>query len=161
MSRDAIRVSWYEIMSLKWIFQALLLNRIQHIVVPPRRSFVYRVMRSRRSLFHAFLYSFLPINLSSTAYRLTLRIPSLFFLFKSLILLSLILFQASDLFPTTNINWIQSIGQWAAQKNMADICWSTFGAVCLALITGALTRGLEGLNSANTSPFNLVSCGVI
>lgn len=146
---------------MKWALQALLLNRIQHIVVPPRRSFVYRVMRSRRSLFHAFLYSFFPINLSSTACRLTLRIPSLFFLFKSLALLSVILLQASELFPATNITWIQSIGQWAAQKNMADVCWSTFGAVCLALIMGALTRGLEGLNTANTSPFNLVSCGVI
>lgn len=113
-------------------------------------------MRSRRSLFHAFFYSFFPINLSSTACRLTFRIPSLFFLFKSLALLTVIFLQISGYFPSSNNERLQAIGQWASQKDMADVCWSTFGAVCLALVTGALTRGLEGLNTANTSPFNLV-----
>lgn len=136
--------------------KALLLNRIQHIVVPPRRSFAYRLIRSRRSVLHAFFYTFFPIDLSSTGYRLALRIPSLYYLLKSLSLLTVILLQVSNLWPSIGFSWVQAISQWASQKEMTDVCWSTFGAVCFALVITALTRGLEGVNSSNTSPFNLV-----
>ncbi|THH20903.1 hypothetical protein EW146_g566 [Bondarzewia mesenterica] len=51
--------------------------------------------------------------------------------------------------------WLQTIDAWAAHKEMEDVCWSTFVAVCGALAMGSLTRGLEGIGAANTSPFNL------
>ncbi|KAL5511351.1 hypothetical protein ACEPAH_4567 [Sanghuangporus vaninii] len=134
---------------------ALLLNRIQHIVVPSRRTLAYRILRSRRSLFHALFYSFFPIDLSSTAYRFTLRIPSLYLLYKSLLLIIVILLQVSNIFPSTNIRWLRALDHWAGRKEMEDICWSIFGTVCIALVIGALTRGLEGFNSSNTQPFNI------
>ena len=136
--------------------QALLLNRIQHIVVPPRRTLAYRALRSRHSLLHALFYSIFPIDLSSTPYRFTLRIPSLYYLYKCLLLFSIILLQSAKLYPNSSMQWVQTLGQWARAKDMADVCWSTFGAVCLALVIAALTRGLEGADSTNTSPFNLV-----
>ncbi|KAH8117095.1 hypothetical protein DFH11DRAFT_1687859 [Phellopilus nigrolimitatus] len=74
----------------------------------------------------------------------------------NLVLFVVILLQVSNLYPSaTNVEWVQTIGHWAGQKGMADVCWSTFGSVCLALVVGALTRGLEGANASNTSPFNL------
>lgn len=49
------------------------------------------------------------------------------------------------------------LGHWVAQKEMEDVCWFSYLAVCGALCVGALTRGLEGAGaSANNSPFNLV-----
>ncbi|EJD02179.1 uncharacterized protein FOMMEDRAFT_168701 [Fomitiporia mediterranea MF3/22] len=141
--------------ALGLIALALLLNRIQHIVVPPRRSLAYRIVRSRRSVFHALFYSFFPVDLSSTAYRFTLRIPSLYLLYKSLALLFVILLQVSNLFPSAKISWLQRLGGWAERKEMEDVCWSIFGTVCTALVVGALTRGLEGFNSSNTQPFNI------
>ncbi|THH08324.1 hypothetical protein EW145_g2783 [Phellinidium pouzarii] len=61
----------------------------------------------------------------------------------------------SNIFPSSQMEWFQAVGQWAGQKEMSEICWSTFGAICLTLVVGALTRGLEGANSNNASPFNL------
>ena len=138
-------------------FQTLLMNRIQHIVVPPRRSMVYRLTRSRRSIFHAIFYSIFPVDLSSTLYRIALFLPSLYLLLKSTFLLFIIILQVFDVFPSVNIGWLQGLGEWAAQKEMSDICWFIYKAVCLALVFEALTRGLEGINNANATPFNIVS----
>ena len=132
------------------------MNRIQHIVVPPRRSLALRVLRGRRSIFHAFFYSMFPIDLSSTKYRTAFRIPSLFLLFKSLTLLTVVLLQVSNLYPSSTFWGIQELGQWAESKETADICWTTFCAVCLSLVIGSLTRGLEGHHTNSGSPFNLV-----
>lgn len=92
--------------------------------------------------------------------RLIFRIPTLYFLTSALTLWTVILLQTSDLFPSWQWRWLVSLGKWAAEKEMEDVCWFSFGAVCSALFVGALTRGLEGAGaSANTSPFNLV-CGL-
>ena len=40
---------------------------------------------------------------------------------------------------------------------MEEVCWSIFGTVCCAVVVGALTRGLEGFDTSNTQPFNIVS----
>ena len=88
---------------------------------------------------------------------MTFRIPSLYFLFKSLLLLSIIILQVANLFPSTNSQALRILGDWAGHKEMEDVCWSLFGTVCLALLVGALTRGLEGPHSMNQSPFNIVS----
>lgn len=117
----------------------------------------YRLVRNRRSFFHALFYTFFPIDLSLTAYRFVLRIPSLYYLYKTTALFFVILLQAYSLFPSTQLQWLQPVDQWAGQKEMSDVCWSVYGAVCFALIIGALTRGLEGVGTSNASPFNLVS----
>lgn len=91
-----------------------------------------------------------------TTCRIILRLPSLYYLYKATSLFLVVLLQACNLFPATQFEWVQSIGQWAAQKEMSDVCWSVYGAVCLALIIGSFTRGLEGISSNNAAPFNLV-----
>ncbi|KIJ69205.1 hypothetical protein HYDPIDRAFT_172656 [Hydnomerulius pinastri MD-312] len=138
------------------IVMAVLMHRIQNIVVPPRHQFTNRVSRPQRHrLFLLFMYrSVFPLDLSSTLVRLILRLPSLYFVAKSLLLWSITLAQTADEFRLWDWPWIQSLGSWAAQQDMAALCWSTFCSVCGALCIEALTRGLEGGNS-NASPFNL------
>src|SRR5882672_1518318 len=59
--------------------QALLLNRIQHIVVPPRHSLIrhltrhYAHARTRQSIFRLVISSLFPLNLTSTLSRFVLR----------------------------------------------------------------------------------------
>ncbi|KZP08714.1 hypothetical protein FIBSPDRAFT_760914 [Athelia psychrophila] len=137
---------------------AILLNRIQNIVVPPRHSIAARLSRSLRrqspSRLRRIYDSILPLDLSSTYCRLALRLPSLYFLSKALVLWTVILIQTSELFPAWT--WTSGLGKWAADMEMEGVCWSSFCAVCFALCTSALTRGLEGIGaSANSSPFNL------
>lgn len=142
----------------------MVLNRIQNIVVPPRNLFTYRMSRNFRnqqaSHFHWIYYSIFPLDFSSTFARLIFRIPTLYFLGRALVLFSVILLQTANLFPSWQWTWLVELGEWAAEMDMEDVCWSSFCAVCGALCVGALTRGLEGAGaSANTSPFNLV-CGL-
>ena len=127
--------------------QAVLIHRIQNIVVPPR----HRPRRVHpRSLFpHVAYRAIFPLDFSSSFVRLVLRLPSLYFLSKSLLLWSTTLAQTAHKFPP------HALAEWVAQYDTAALCWFTFCSVCGALCLEALTRGLEGANS-NASPFNLV-----
>lgn len=117
----------------------------------------YRLVRSRRTFFHALFYTLFPIDLNQTAYRLVMRIPSLYFLYRATALLFVVLLQEYGMFPSEWITSLRPVAEWASHKTMEEVCWSVFGAVCLALIIGALSRGLEGVGTNNASPFNLVS----
>lgn len=65
--------------------------------------------------------------------------------------------QCTGFFPSSlRWSWVQTINSWGASTEMQDLCWVTFGAVCFALCISALTRGLEGIGTENTAPFNLV-----
>ncbi|KAI9446566.1 hypothetical protein H4582DRAFT_1803674 [Lactarius indigo] len=139
---------------------ALLLNRIQNIVVPSRRPPLHHTrsahdLRSRWVLFRMILPSIFPIDLSSTYSRTVLRVPTMYFIFKSLVLWSILALQASDYLSSTSWKPLQLLDNWASSKEMDEICWSTFLAICGALCIGALTRGLEGVGTTNSSPFNL------
>jgi len=105
---------------------------------------------------HAVFYHIFPINLSSTTFRLIFRIPSLYYLFKSFLLLLVTLLQVSGLYPSWNLSLFNNVSSWADSKEMTDICWTTFCSVCLTLSIAALTRGLEGHEQSNSPPFNLV-----
>jgi hypothetical protein len=63
--------------------QAILLNRIQHLVVP-RPRVVYSHFRRRRSSLNHLWSLFFPIDLSSLAFRLCFRLPSSYLLIRSL-----------------------------------------------------------------------------
>ncbi|GJJ12332.1 hypothetical protein Clacol_006573 [Clathrus columnatus] len=140
------------------VLMALLLNRIQHIVVPPRQTLLRRLARhysrnrQRQSTFRFLISLLLPINLSSTTTRAIFRLPSLYLLWRSLLLLTVILLQTCNLFPS--LSWLKHLGDWAAQINMKEACWATFLSVCIALAIEALMRGLEG-RVHSSSPFNL------
>lgn len=100
---------------------------------------------------------FFPIDLSSTTCRLFFRVPSIYFLLKALTLWTVVLMQCTGFFPSSlRWSWVQTINSWGASTEMQDLCWVTFGAVCFALCISALTRGLEGIGTENTAPFNLV-----
>ncbi|KAI0076423.1 hypothetical protein K474DRAFT_1597913 [Panus rudis PR-1116 ss-1] len=144
-----------------------LLNRVQNVVVPPRGSLAYHHHRMRRfghiqlqrqSVASWIFSSMFPVDLSSTFSRLLLRIPSLYLLGKALLLLTIVLLQTSHMYPSsTGWSLVQSLGDWAKQKSMDDICWFIFTSVCIALFVGALTNGMEGIhtNSNGNAPFNL------
>ncbi|KAI0273512.1 hypothetical protein BC834DRAFT_854155 [Gloeopeniophorella convolvens] len=139
---------------------ALLLNRIQNIVVPGRRPPLHHGRsdtgpRSRWAVLRLILPSIFPIDLSSTYSRTILRLPTLYYILRSLVLWSVLFLQASDRFPSSLWKPLQMLDEWASRQEMDDICWSTFLSVCGVLCVGALTRGLEGVGSSNASPFNL------
>ncbi|KAF8479306.1 hypothetical protein DFH94DRAFT_632238 [Russula ochroleuca] len=139
---------------------ALLLNRIQNIVVPGRRPPQHHArsspnLRSRWVLLRLVLPSVLPIDLSTTYPRVVLRLPSMYLILKSLLLWSILLLQAADCFPPSPWKPLRLLDEWAAHKEMDEICWSTFLAICGALCIGALTKGLEGVGTTSASPFNL------
>jgi len=148
--------------------KAIILHRIQNIVVPPQRPFAYHLARHNRqrySLFRSIYYSILPLDFSSTSSRLIFYLPSLYLLSKVLLLWVTILLQTSGLFPPFTWSWVKGLGDWASGMLMDDVCWKTFCAICVASCVETLVRGLEGAGpSGNLSPFNLVRitcvCGI-
>ncbi|KAH9997603.1 hypothetical protein BJV77DRAFT_1059016 [Russula vinacea] len=136
---------------------ALLLNRIQNIVVPSRPPPQRHALdlRSRPVFLRAFLPSVFPIDLSSTFSRVVLRLPTMYLILESLLLWSILLLQAADCFPPSSWKPFRLLDDWAAHKEMDEICWFTFRAICAALFVGALTKGLEGVGTSSASPFNL------
>jgi len=141
--------------------QALLLNRIQNIVVPSRRPPHHHTrssssLQSSWALFNLVLPSFFPIDLSSTYSRTILRLPTMYYILKSLVLWTVLLLQAADYFPHSSWEPLQFLDEWVAHKEMEEICWFTFRVICGALCVGALTKGLEGVGTTPASPFNLV-----
>jgi len=141
--------------------QALLLNRIQNIVVPSRRPPLHQPrsgfsLRARWAFHRMVLPSVFPVDLSRTYSRVILRLPTIYYILKCLVIWSVLLLQASDYFLSSQWKPFQFLDDWVARKEMDDICWLTFRAVCGALCVGALTKGLEGGGTNPAAPFNLV-----
>jgi hypothetical protein len=129
--------------------------------VPSRRPPHHRTRsnpdsRNRWAFLRLVLPSVFPVDLSSTYSRTILRLPTMYYILKALVLWSILLLQASDYLPPLSWKPFQLLDDWAAHKEMDEICWFTFRAVCGALCVGALTKGLEGVGTTTASPFNLV-----
>ncbi|KAJ7695984.1 hypothetical protein B0H17DRAFT_412996 [Mycena rosella] len=147
---------------------ALLMHRIQNIVVPPRSSSQSRHARGPARHWHGYttarrLYALvLPLDLTRTTTRLAFHLPTLYFLCKMFLIWTVILLQTSNLFPPWESGYIFSLGQWTQRMEMHDVCWRTFCAICAAFSMEAIVRGLDGGGlgfiqmNANTSPFNLI-----
>jgi hypothetical protein len=120
--------------SLIFRTQAILLNRIQHVVVPTHDPQAGRL--------NSWLSKLLPIDASATQTRFLLRSASLYLLWKSLLLMGAILLQAFGMFP--DIPLLESLRQRASTTNMVDVCWSSFVAICVAMAISTFTRGLDG-----------------
>ncbi|KAJ7729662.1 hypothetical protein DFH07DRAFT_178918 [Mycena maculata] len=148
---------------------AVLLHRIQNIVVPPRSSSqAHHISRGLTRRFYGYttfrrLYgSVIPLDLNRTTTRLAFHLPTLYFLCKMLLIWTVILLQTSDLFPGWESGYVYSFGQWTQSLQMHDVCWRTFCSICAAFSMEAFVRGLDGGGlgliqmNANTSPFNLI-----
>lgn len=133
---------------------AILLHRIQNIVVPPRHHFPNRTPLQRSRPLSYLRHCIFPLDLSSSWVRLVLRAPTLYFLGKSLFIWVITLAQTTNKFSSLDSPRLLALGDWVAQQEMATLCWSTFCSVCGVLCMEALTRGLEGGNNSG-SPFNL------
>ncbi|CAE6392339.1 unnamed protein product [Rhizoctonia solani] len=77
----------------------------------------------------------------------------------SLFLLTIALVQAADIWEPLDMEpgriWYLELCRWAAEKEMAYVCWTTYVAVCVAMVMNTLTRGLEGAASDGPHAFNL------
>ncbi|KAK7455173.1 hypothetical protein VKT23_011044 [Stygiomarasmius scandens] len=145
---------------------AVLMHRIENVVVPTRIPHFsgHSTRRSRTLSIRERIYRyFLPLNLNKTSTRLALHLPTLYFLCRMLVLWSLLILQAANLFPQTEPGTWHDLGVWSETKDMKDISWQTFCAVCAAFCVEAFVKGLDGVGvgfgahlQANTSPFNLV-----
>lgn len=159
---------------------AFVLYRMQNIILPSRtpvrnRRDLMNFLNSRNSnmgerysfmrhvFFRRMFSSMLPLDISKTRTRLALQLPSLCVLTKMLIIWSLLVLQACDKMPSWS--WIQWLGAWSEEKEMAEICWSTFCAVGSAFCVEGFIRALGGMSTTfalssqagpNASPFNLV-----
>ncbi|KAJ7212287.1 hypothetical protein GGX14DRAFT_697227 [Mycena pura] len=150
---------------------AVLMHRIQNIVVPPR--FPSPQHPTARTPGHARRFygyqavcrlyaSILPLDLTRTTTRLAFHLPTLYFLCRMLLVWSIVLLQTSDLFPAWELGYVQSLGLWTQRLEMQDVCWWTFCSICAAFAIEAFVRGLDGGGLAmiqmntNASPFNLI-----
>ncbi|KAK7061001.1 hypothetical protein VNI00_000736 [Paramarasmius palmivorus] len=91
-----------------------------------------------------------------------MHLPTLYLMFKSLLLWTLVLLQTSEFYPEVQNGYLYDLRVWSESKEMADICWYTFIAICGAFCVEAFVKGLDGVSvafgahmQANTSPFNL------
>ena len=143
------------------------MHRIQNIVVPIRPQTVHQFgpRRQRTRPFFRTLYALiLPLDVSKTSTRLALHIPSLYFMCKMLLTWSLLLLQVSGHYPQHDSGVLHDLSKWIDEREMSQISWSTFCAVCAAFCVEGFVKGLDGVGvgigahmQANTSPFNLVS----
>ncbi|KAG9101605.1 hypothetical protein FS749_005485 [Ceratobasidium sp. UAMH 11750] len=143
--------------ALGLLLMAIILNRIAHVVVPPRQT---GRRRQPRRIWHALF----PINVSATHTRLVSRAPSIALLGTALFLLLIALVQAAAIWEplatksedgTWSGMWYVRACRWAAGKEMSFVCWTTYIAVCVAMVMNTLTTGLEGGGAEGSHSFNL------
>ncbi|KAF8888196.1 hypothetical protein CPB85DRAFT_1334718 [Mucidula mucida] len=161
------------------VVMAILMHRIQNIVVPPPQTHHPNTnllrnrarVRLRRCDFIGALYTrLLPLNISRTSTRLLLHLPTLYWMSRMLVVWSVLLVQSMwdpDYTPSQSADGEEdlrtmlsstSLFTYVAEQHMSVIAWSTFCAVCAAFCVEGFVKGLGGLGhmQANTSPFNLV-----
>lgn len=133
--------------------KGFLLDRIQHVVAPPRNQNPTHLQvqdepaqRARngsrkawlRRLWRKTVSLALPIDASASRTRFLLRLPSLVLIYRSLALNLLLLLQVMNLLPSSELArypWLQQVEHWAVGAKMADVCWGAFIAACITLTT--------------------------
>ncbi|KAF9266971.1 hypothetical protein L218DRAFT_896271 [Marasmius fiardii PR-910] len=150
------------------VLMMVLMHRIENVVVPTRVphfpiAFHTRGRSPSRIMLRRLYDAFMPLDMTNTVTRAALHLPTLYFMGKSLFLWTLILLQASNLYPSISNDYMISLRIWSESQEMRDVCWQTFCAICGAFCVEAFVKGLDGVSvgigahmQANTSPFNLV-----
>ncbi|KAG8905359.1 SCF ubiquitin ligase complex subunit cdc4 [Tulasnella sp. 403] len=130
------------------IFMAFFIDRIQHIVVPlsrfhtathldrdgappPALTRFYRIRRLAKTV----TLRLFPIDASKFRIRLLLRLPSLFYLYRTLLLVIVFLIQALDVGEGIWYIVPGYVREWTCKVDMKDACWEAFKAVCFTLVT--------------------------
>lgn len=156
--------------------QAILLHRIQNVVLPsPRRArHSYRTPLPRMTLWERLLAATLPLDFSRTATRFVFHLPSVCLLSKMLIIWTALVLQTCEVPLVFGDDKkaayvyviLEKLSRWAMDKKMTEICWSTFCAVCGAFLIEGVIKALDGLGAGgfplggginSLSPFHLVS----
>lgn len=157
--------------------QAILLHRTQNIVIPsPSRSRrAYRSPLHHTTLWERIHSVILPLDFSRTTTRLVFHLPSVYFLCRMLLVWTIFVFQTCEIplnFTKDQkqaywsiLNCIEVLGRMCMKEDMAQVCWSTFCAICGAFLVECFIRVLDGvvgnsfpLGGSNTfSTFHLVS----
>ncbi|KAF7299202.1 hypothetical protein MIND_00868900 [Mycena indigotica] len=141
---------------------AVVMHRIQNIVVPPRSASRSHDHSRSHNLVQRVWNAVLPLDLTRTSTRLAFQLPTLYFLSKQLLIWAAILLQVSDLYPVNRPGgYIASFGQWTQRLEMDEVCFRTFMAICAAFAMESFVRGLDGgfglvQINANSTPFNLI-----
>ncbi|KAL1714404.1 hypothetical protein EV715DRAFT_295210 [Schizophyllum commune] len=144
------------------IIVAVLVHRIQNVVVPSRVQPVHR--RRNQGIVQRMYNSILPIDLDKATTRLALHSVSLYLILRMLVVWGVVVLQTSQLYPEDPRSaWIQRLGGYVERLPMGRVCWDTFVAICAVTCAQAFTRGLDGLGNTlltshgPSSPINLVS----
>ena len=150
---------------------------MQNVVLPsPRRArHAYRSPSHRTTLWERLHTAILPLDFSRTLTRLVLLLPSIYFLSKMLIVWTILVLQTCEVQLISGLNQngpcfldlqrhFEKLVGWTMNKEMAQICWSTFCAVCGAFWVEGLIKALDGLGGGgfplggnSLSPIHLVS----
>lgn len=148
---------------------------MQNVVLPsPRRARrAYRSPLHRTTLWERLHAAILPLDFSRTLTRLAFLLPSIYFLSKMLIIWTILVLQTCEVQLISGLNQsgpdfrrhFGKLVRWTLDKEMAQICWSTFCAVCGAFWVEGLIKTLDGLGGGgfplggmnSLSPFHLVS----
>jgi len=150
---------------------AVLLHRIQNIIIPSRVESRRNTRRRRQDRGLVVMVgrvwgALLPLDLSKTTTRLVIHLPSLYLLSKWLLVWVVLVLQTSHLYPVNSgFNWINHLGNWVEKREMSEVCWKTFIAVCAGFVVEGFVKALDGVEAGfpigsnmnpNTSPFNIV-----
>ncbi|KAF8323088.1 hypothetical protein DL93DRAFT_2151418 [Clavulina sp. PMI_390] len=159
----------------------ILINRIQHIVVPPRTAHRnahrfdhepevhdYELGPAGFSVTHtievinSLRRRLLPINVKRTRTRLFITLPALLHSIRTLLLLFVSMLHINDVQPPS---WVlpslyKHLVSWSMGMDMYTICWTAFLSACFLSVTGAFLAGLEGRPGSAPS-FNLLGYAAV
>ncbi|CAK5284403.1 unnamed protein product [Mycena citricolor] len=145
------------------ILLAILLHRIQNIVLPSRTSLFRRTRPlSRHGAFRRLYAHILPLDLTNSTTRLALQLPTLYYMSRTLVIWVVMLLQTSRYYPSWESGYVYSLGQWVQGLEVSNVCWWTFCSICATFSVEAFIRSLDGSGlgllqmNPNTSPFNLI-----
>lgn len=151
---------------------------MQNVVIPSQRRArqAYRPPWSRMTFWERLHAAILPLDFSRTTTRLVLHLPSVYFLSKMLIIWTILVLQTCEVelisdggrsgaYGSVLQSHFEKLARWVMDKEMAQICWSTFCAVCGAFWVEGLIKALDGLGGGgfplggvnSLSPFHLVN----
>jgi hypothetical protein len=147
---------------------------------PNRHAHHHRTFPRYTTLWERFCAVVLPLDFSRTTTRFVFHLVSIRSLSKMLIIWTVLVLQTCQVplvfggdqkgpYVDAIQGYLEKLARWAVDKEMTEICWSTFCAVCGAFLIEGFIKALDGLGGGggfphgggvhSLSPFHLVSRG--